>query len=255
MSSLDSDLPDVGPFIEALRSDLPGEEHQRRIHARLVAAGFVAGTGLTLPSVAAGASAGAGASLLPKLAALSWGAKLGLASVVIAAGAVPIANELGRRETSGRPTAVAATTEGEVQTGSNASPLAALATDDDRLQLQSEEASPAASSSVLAARAPAPAPRTRRPEALAQSTPPESASGPSVGALPSVEASGSAVHGSRENALREEAAVLERALAALRSGDRATALQWLAEHARRFPDGRLRRERERARERANDTSQ
>jgi hypothetical protein len=39
--------------------------------------------------------------------------------------------------------------------------------------------------------------------------------------------------------LEEEVAVLDRATAALRKGDAAHALQWLAEHERRFPSGRL----------------
>jgi RNA polymerase sigma factor (sigma-70 family) len=39
--------------------------------------------------------------------------------------------------------------------------------------------------------------------------------------------------------LEEEVAVLDRATAALREGDAAHALQWLAEHERRFPSGRL----------------
>jgi RNA polymerase sigma factor (sigma-70 family) len=39
--------------------------------------------------------------------------------------------------------------------------------------------------------------------------------------------------------LEEEVAVLDRASAALRKGDAAHALQWLAEHERRFPSGRL----------------
>lgn len=39
--------------------------------------------------------------------------------------------------------------------------------------------------------------------------------------------------------LEEEVAVLDRAAAALRKGDAANALQWLAEHERSFPSGRL----------------
>ena len=39
--------------------------------------------------------------------------------------------------------------------------------------------------------------------------------------------------------LEEEVAVLDRATAALREGDAAHALQWLAEHERQFPAGRL----------------
>jgi hypothetical protein len=51
------------------------------------------------------------------------------------------------------------------------------------------------------------------------------------------------------SALRAEAELIERALAALHEGDQARADAWLAAHAARFPDGALRRERERARRR------
>jgi hypothetical protein len=46
--------------------------------------------------------------------------------------------------------------------------------------------------------------------------------------------------------LREETALIDRALSALRTGDGAGAAGLLAEHRRRFPNGLLSRERERA---------
>jgi hypothetical protein len=50
-----------------------------------------------------------------------------------------------------------------------------------------------------------------------------------------------------QTSLRDEAELLERALAALHAGDRAGAQRWLGAHETRFPHGVLRRDRERAR--------
>jgi hypothetical protein len=47
--------------------------------------------------------------------------------------------------------------------------------------------------------------------------------------------------------LREETALMDRAFRALRDGDRAGAADLVSEHERRFPNGLLKRERERAR--------
>lgn len=55
----------------------------------------------------------------------------------------------------------------------------------------------------------------------------------------SAEPSNAAAPAEDPDTLAAEVAVLDRATAALREGQSARALQWLAEHARRFPDGRL----------------
>ena len=54
-----------------------------------------------------------------------------------------------------------------------------------------------------------------------------------------------------QSMLAEESLLIQQAMLALRAGDRAAALYWLGEHTRRFPQGRLERERERALERAH----
>jgi hypothetical protein len=54
-----------------------------------------------------------------------------------------------------------------------------------------------------------------------------------------------------ESTLREETVLVERALYALRLGDRDGARRALDEHARRFPDGLLAPERDRALSRVN----
>jgi hypothetical protein len=68
-----------------------------------------------------------------------------------------------------------------------------------------------------------------------------------VGSFPTVEAKPI-----DEGTLRAETALMERALAAIKRGDVATARRELAAHAARFPDGHLKRERERALARTAD---
>jgi TolA-binding protein len=85
------------------------------------------------------------------------------------------------------------------------------------------------------------APREREKPAPAA---PESASRPSVASF--APAPSTPVD---EGSLRQETALMERALSALRRGDVQGARQALAEHASRFPNGHLVRERERALER------
>jgi hypothetical protein len=254
MSSPD---PDADSFIAALRSDLPSQADERRIHARLVAAGVGVGTGLALPSMAAAASTGANTGLLSKLALLSWGAKMGLAGAVIAAVGVPVASELAKPEPAAAPIVVAAATEGPAGTKRSASEHAALpsGTEKDVLRRPEHAASPELSSPEVGARSKLverarPKPDLSRPEALPRNDAPLAAS-PSVASFP-VETRQAASNDVQTTTLRQEAEVIERALSALRAGDRMTALHWLAEHARRFPQGQLRRERERALERAND---
>ena len=55
--------------------------------------------------------------------------------------------------------------------------------------------------------------------------------------------------GQSASTLLEETRLIEQALAALGGDDRASARYWLGEHARRFPDGLLLPERQRALER------
>ena len=85
----------------------------------------------------------------------------------------------------------------------------------------------------------APEPTTaRRPSELPAAAPPSA-----VAVFPALE------NRSRESTLREETELVDWALSALRSGDTAGARALLQEHAQRFPNGVLVRERERALER------
>jgi hypothetical protein len=76
--------------------------------------------------------------------------------------------------------------------------------------------------------------------------------GASVGAFPIEGAAPPPPPVSPSSTLREETELVERGLAAMRAGDRASAIRWLQEHARRFPHGILARDRQRALERVND---
>jgi hypothetical protein len=239
---------EIDALIDALRSDLPSEDHERRVRARLVSAGVLAGAGLTLPGVAAGASASAKAGLLSKLALLSWGAKVGLASAVIAAAAVPVMNRLGPEPKSEAPSAA----ESPVQTDNASSPREPLHGTPEGNRERLTEPSPP---STPAKAPPRPSQRTAPRQELPPPAPPEPgaalpAGGSSVGSLPAIEDPAAGSRQQRESTLHEEADIMARALSALRTGDRATALRLLDEHARRFPNGQLLRERERARERA-----
>ncbi len=251
--------PEIDALIDALRSDLPSEDHERRIRVRLISAGVITGTGLTLPGAAAAASASAKAGLLSKLTALSWGAKVGLAGAVIAV-ALPVAHHLSKPERSIEAPPSLATGESAVGTNAAASPVRTRP--ETGLEHQREPSPPAEPATTGRSVPPAQprsellprmppkheVPRARSPE------PTEALpnGGSSVGTFPAIEASVARSREQRESTLHEEADIMARALSALRSGDRASALHWLDEHARRFPDGQLQRERERARERASD---
>jgi len=69
------------------------------------------------------------------------------------------------------------------------------------------------------------------------------------GALAHPTASSESLPPRNESTLAAETQLLDRAFAALAAGDRSTASALVAEHARRFPNGLLRQERERARNR------
>ena len=245
--------PEVEAFIEALRSDLPSEDDQRRVLARLVSAGFVSG-GLAL-SGAAAASTTAKVGLVSKLAGLSWGVKVGLAGAVVAAVALPVAHELAKPGQGAAPSVGAAAGRAD----SDDSPSPRKEPESTGATEQAPPSSPAVSPNAAPSLPAGPSPRAEpgrevTREDAAPGTEAPAAGGPSVASFPEIGPPLAQAPDVRESRLREEADVIGRALSALRSGDRATAMRWLSEHALRFPDGQLRRERERARERANAMS-
>jgi hypothetical protein len=237
--------PDFDALVDALRSDLPNDADERRVRARLLGAGVAVTAAAIAPAAtAAGMASGSSApiALLHKFGALSWLTKVGIAGVTATA-VVPVAINWSNQEThDGSPVTAPVTPRNTA-----------------RQALQQPKAKHQAASDVLATPAAAPAPKTEReraeleappapePPALEAHAAPLSGSrvGP-VAAFPVEEAKGSEPLGT----LGEETELVERALYALKLGDREGARRTLAEHARRFPNGFLARERERAMARA-----
>jgi hypothetical protein len=230
------------PFIDALRDDLPTERDQARIRARLLAAGVIAGAGLAAPGVAAGGAVATG--LLPKLLALPMFAKVGLAATVIGFSAIPVARHTARSEE--RPPATRISVH-EAAPVPPATPTVA--------PIPERAAAPP---SVEAPDAKPELPRERARSLPEFSREPSDVNTPSD-AVPAVTrpAVGSFDTPSApldEGTLRAETALIEGALAALRAGDTARVRSLLAEHATRFPNGLLVRERQRALSRVHDAT-
>jgi hypothetical protein len=237
---------DVESFVDALRADVPSAHDDVRIRARLAALGVVAGTAVAAPSAAFGASSVspvAQTGLWSKLAALSWTSKVGLATAVVAAStAAPVAVHYARSAAtapSGRSADISPARDESRRalTRGQAPRVAAPVVLPDPMN----EPSVAATSSPVS-RAPVREP-SRAPVV----------GSPSV-AVPAPSAAGAFPAAPSHGTLREETELIERALAAVRAGDRATALGVLQDHARRFPNGLLARERERALDRIYGTS-
>ena len=285
--NLDDD--DDSVFERALRADLPTLAEQNRMRQRILAAGIAAGAALGTTNVAAAATqASVGASALVKLSAkasaLSWPAKLGVAAVLAApVAALPLVYEPVRGAALVSQVRSSATSlRARPATKAALSPA-------NSLPLEAAQAAPIAQAAPLTQPAPLarpaplaqpgpttqteptlePVPANAAARALAPDTSNPTRSAPSPGANlptsgnlgasePAVAAFDSIAHGAAVNeserlrndsTLAAETQLLDRAFAALAVGDRGTATALVAEHARRFPNGLLRQERERARSR------
>jgi len=220
------------------------------IWAIILTAGVIVGAGIATPGAAAGATAlgspgSANAGVLAKATALFGGSKIGLATVVVVATAVPVATyvatDIGAQDQ--RP-AVA----GDARVQKSALPPAQTPEEGIVMpeslvppppeSVPAPTAVPRAKARALASAAPA---QQRNPERASDRPPAAAAS--SVAVFPALE------NRSPESTLREETELVDWALSALRSGDTAGARALLQEHAQRFPSGVLVRERERALER------
>ncbi|HEY3253363.1 MAG TPA: hypothetical protein VGJ91_05425 [Polyangiaceae bacterium] len=275
--NLDDD--DDSVFERALRADLPSLSEQNRLRQRILAAGVAAGTALGSTNVAAAAPTSLGASALSKLSALSWPAKVGLAAAL----AAPVAGLSLPQSFAPVPAAalVAQVRSRAAVVRAGAATKAALSPAN-ALPLSAPQLAPAAraepASEPAAANIAARAPLQPAAPALAPVSAPSNAnpsSNPSPGsnpnpnpnpnpngnadaAEPAVAAFDSVAHDApgpdlerlpNSSTLAAETQLLDRAFAALAAGDRTTAATLVAEHARRFPNGLLRQERERARAR------
>jgi hypothetical protein len=256
---------DLDLYLEALRCDLPSTQDEVRVRARLLATGVLISTDVVTPSASAAATGASHSGLLAKLAAWPVAAKVGLASGAMAATATPIAWYASEtRPEANAPVRTAQPPPGPEQArsavgvrspgfGASARPRVVTETErtsHDHTPAAEPEASPRTNGAVGPASVPHAAaqsgtgePRTPAPTQVAGSL---------QGVTPQAAIDGFSLIEAKPNEhsmLAEETRLMERAMTALRAGNREMAAQWLSEHNRRFPNGLLARERERAHER------
>jgi hypothetical protein len=214
-----------------------------------VAAGVLAGASVVIPSTAAAATSG---GIFSKLGSLPLTLKLGASAVVAGAAALPVYQGISSSNEVVPPPAVVAAAV-TARPGSSVPKLA----ENPSVELRPEVPPAAAAEGAPTAFAPAHERAVARPQALqarssgapgARPAPEQAASERAVGTFPVV---GGAPESAPvdEGTLRAETVLMERALTALGRGDFTTADRELTAHAARFPNGHLRRERERALER------
>jgi hypothetical protein len=244
---------DLELLTEDLRADLPAPADEARLRSRLVAAGVLGGAGVMAPGGAAAAGVASTSGAFAKVLALPLAAKVGGVLALAGAATVPwlygapgTAEHAPNAGAASAPTTPTTRLGTRVETRRTAQPATLPATES-ATPLAVSAVSTEAARGARASRALGPAPKPA-PEAAPALDSPASAGTPTaavaVGSFP-VAASAPVDDGT----LREETALLERALAALSRGDRVTARRELETHAARFPNGHLAPERERALER------
>ncbi|MEO6603327.1 MAG: hypothetical protein ABIQ16_25815 [Polyangiaceae bacterium] len=234
-------------FEQALRGDLPSTDEQARLRKRLFAAGVSAGSSLAATS-AASAQVGWGATVVAKVAALSWPVTLALgAAVATPIIALPI-------WLSPSNASHGVSTPAPVKLVPRAAPVVAAAApvvEPDRASApvdkpSSEGGARPAQRAVwngVSTATSAPAPSTAASSAL-----------PAVAAFAVPTRADRAENARSASTLADETQLLDRAFAELAAGHRANAAALIAEHERRFPNGLLSQERERARARLEQNS-
>jgi len=243
-------------FEQALKGDLPSAGEQARLRKRLLAAGLSVGSGLTAASTAS-AQAGWGATVAAKVAALSWPMTLVLgAAVATPIVALPVwlspkqtnlvASSAARPRpmpsvvpVAAPPRAVVANEPASVATEPASSPSSTDAAN----TMGATRAIPRAASSGGIAPA-----RAAEPSAAAANAQ------PAVAAFDGPSSADSSESARRATTLAAETQLLDRAFAELAAGHQSNAAALIAEHQRRFPNGLLSQERERARARLEQNS-
>jgi hypothetical protein len=246
--------PEASPFEEALRADLPSAETQARLRRRLLAAGLAVGNGIaTTTTAAAAGTAGTSAAsggLLANVVGMSWGIKLGFAAAV----AIPT---LGLLIDATEPAPSAARSHGTMTAVAAARPPLEPAPPP-RANREEAPAEPQLEAAPRVEPPPAPSLAQRR------AVPPGDVE-PTLVAAPSEELAPSArafaataepptVPAPNKTTLAAETRLLDAAFAALAAGNRVRAAQLIAEHASRYPQGLLTKERERAKARLSELS-
>ena len=231
---MNSESDEILELEAALREDLPNERDEARLRARLTGLGL--GVGVTLTSATAAALAGskstAPAGLWGFLGSLPLGAKVGIATVVTASAvAGPVYYTESQAPVAAVPAKQAATQPVARATAQRAEEPVLEASAPESLPASPGVSPPAPSPELVEAQLPRAVPAERA--ALRTNAAPLRDTAP----LPAAAAA----------TLGEETRLIDAALSALRRGDRATATEFIRQHEQRFPDGLLRRERERAR--------
>jgi hypothetical protein len=264
---------ELDALVSALRSDLPSERDSNRLRARLSALGLAASEALVTSSAAASTSLAQGAALgsagagavAAQVGGVSWALKASVVAVVSATAVVGPAWYMHERATSAAPAASSSTMSASVNAQSKAagaqkaraSQASALAAAND-----GEPRAGEARERTVTTLAPRSAPLAAgTPQTGGASSPTREANNAPGEARAQVGASSTAGFGengdtaqaqpaartAEPTTLREETALIDRALSALRAKDMQRATALLAEHERRFPNGLLSQERERAR--------
>jgi hypothetical protein len=226
---------------EALRDDLPSAETSARLRRRLLAAGLAIGNGAAASTAAAAAGAGAGVVSKGGLA-LSWGFKLGALAVVAIPSVGLLVESQAEPQLAPPPSSVAAPagkprSPERATLPSPAAPAVPLKVDDEVAPVAPPVARPSRAESDHGLPAPT------RHEGVA--------SAPSQVDFAPTDAASAAKAAST---LAEETRLLDSAFAELSAGRAARARELVAEHQRRFPNGLLQKERERARVRLSEMS-
>lgn len=273
--------PDVDSFVEALRGDFPSAEDEARVRSRLLSAGVLvtsaavttsgaaaslsaatATSGVALSGAALGGTAAGGAALGAQVAGTAGAplvlVKAGLVSKLLM---LPVAAKVG--VATSLALAVAATSAPLVSSRSEA-PAVVAPSNDVAPSINAAPQSVAPSIEVRPPQSEAPvaqvAPSNDLPRvapASAQPIQPRTEQTPSIPERREVVRRGSAarepapverapMERGRASSLAEETRLMEQAMLAVGAGEHELARRWLGEHSRRFPEGLLARERERA---------
>ena len=238
MTSHDDDL-----FEQALRADLPSAEQQGRSRKRLLAIGLSAGSGLAATGAASVAQASWSATLVAKVAALSWPATLALAAAVTA----PVV-ALPMWLTPAHPSVLASVvTPAPVRAGKR------LRQPTVGEPAGAQPANTGVASNVVTPVVPVAPVAPVAPLRAAEASTASASTPPAVAAFDAVNV-GPGLRAPAASTLAAETQLLDRAFAELDAGRDAAAATLIAEHARRYPNGLLRQERERARTRLERNS-
>jgi hypothetical protein len=248
--------PEDSSLEEALRADLPAPDVEARLRRRLLAAGMAIGNGVAATTAAASAgsaSAASAAKVTSQLLGLSWGLKLGLAAAVT----IPTLG-LWLERPSALPAPGVTTASSSRPSVSAAAKGVVEASPEHAVEAIPSQPTPPAVIAERAAEAPperAVARRDKPLEAVTVAAPtatPGSTSPSQSDFAATPEAA--APRPQAVSTLAEETRLLDGAFAELAAGNRERAAELIGQHEARYPQGLLKKERERAKTRLSELS-